>query len=90
MAAVALTPLALGAATGARAQTACYDPARLPLSQRSLRRSLNYVEASPDSARRCGLCAFFTATAEGCGTCTMLSGNAVQTAALCDAFAPKG
>lgn len=89
MAVAALAPFALGAAASARAQAACYDPARLSLSQKSLRRSLNYVELSTASARRCGLCTFYTATAEGCGTCTMLSGNAVQSSALCDAFAPK-
>ncbi|MDE2597430.1 MAG: hypothetical protein KGL44_11180 [Sphingomonadales bacterium] len=80
------------AATGsARAQNAaCYDPATLPLSQRSRRRAVSFVEASGDAAVRCGNCAFFTVTADPCGTCSILGGGPTQAGAVCSSFAPKG
>lgn len=86
--AAALAPLAL--AGTARAEPAvCYDPSALPLSQRSRRRALGYVDASPDPAKQCGHCSFFTAAAPGCGTCTMLSGGAVNGGGVCNSFARK-
>ncbi|WP_395395547.1 high-potential iron-sulfur protein [Novosphingobium sp. BL-8A] len=68
---------------------ACYDPAALPFTQKSRRRALGYVDASPDATRHCSLCAFFTAAAAGCGTCQMLTGGPVNAGALCNSFAPK-
>lgn len=90
LAVAALAPFA--AWSGARAQApACYDPAKLPLAQKSLRASLKYVDAAPDPAKkRCGLCAFFTGTQTGCGTCVLLSGGAVNATGVCNNFAPKG
>lgn len=79
-----LTILTAGSAQAA----ACYDPAALPLSQKSRRRSLSYVEASTDPAKRCAGCAFFAATAEGCGTCQLLNGP-VNAGASCASFAPR-
>lgn len=83
-----IAPLMLVGA--ARAQpAACFDPAALPLSQKSRRRSLNYVDPSPDPARKCGGCSFFTATEGQCGTCQMLTGGPVTASAVCTSFAPK-
>lgn len=79
--------LAAGAPAG---PAACADPAALPLSQRSRRRSLGYVEPAPDAARRCGGCAFFTAGEGGCGSCQMLTGGPVSASGTCNSFAPKG
>jgi hypothetical protein len=90
--AVAGVPLVAvaGRSAGALAQAAaCYDSASLPLSQKNRRRSLGYVEASTDPARRCTGCAFFTASGEGCGTCALLSGP-VNAGGLCNSFAPRG
>lgn len=86
-----LAPLALAAAPRARAagSAACYDPNALSLSQKSRRRSLEYVEASADPARTCGLCAFFVAGQGSCGTCQLLTGGPVQAGAVCSSFAPK-
>lgn len=72
------------------AAPACYDPAGLPLSQKSRRRSLEYVDASADPARHCGVCSFFTAAAPGCGTCTILGGGPVSAAGVCSSFAARG
>lgn len=71
------------------ADTACYDPASLPMAQKSLRRSLTFAEVSANPKQKCGLCAFFTATKGNCGTCQMLSGNPVTALGICSSFAPK-
>jgi hypothetical protein len=86
-----LAPVALLGARQAFAQAApaCYDPNKLPLSQKSLRRSMSYVDPSPDAAKRCGTCAFFVATQGGCGTCQILSGGPVAQSAYCMSYAPK-
>lgn len=81
----------LAVAGSARAQNAaCYDPATLPLSQKSRRRAVGYTDVSGDPAVRCGNCAFFTATAAPCGTCVVLGGGPVQAGAVCTSFAAKG
>ena len=80
-------PLATVGAASARA-AACYDPAALPLSQKNRRRSLGYVDAAADPARRCMNCAFFTAAGEGCGTCAMLNFT-VNAGASCTSFTPR-
>jgi hypothetical protein len=86
----AAAPLLVLGIGGVGAQTAiCYDPAALPLSQKNRRRSLGYVEASTDPAKRCAACTFFTAGATGCGTCALLGGP-VNAGALCNSFAPRG
>lgn len=68
---------------------ACYDPARLTLSQKNQRRSLGYVEPSTDDGKRCELCAFFNASQADCGTCVMLNGGPVSKTGLCASFAAK-
>ena len=87
LAMAALAPFALLSA--ARAAAACYDPAALPLSQKSRRRSLGYTDVSADPAKRCGLCAYFTAGDGGCGTCQLLSGGPVSAASGCTSFAAR-
>ena len=86
-----LAPAALLVARSAHAAdgAACYDPAALPLTQKSRRRSIGYVESSTDPARRCALCSFFTGTQAGCGTCQLLGGGPVNAGAVCVSFAAK-
>ena len=86
-----LTPVALLGARQAfaQAQPACVNPNALSLAQKSLRRSVGYVEPSPHGDKRCGLCAFFVAAQNGCGTCQILSGGPVAQNAYCTSFAPK-
>lgn len=80
----------LGAEAAAQnASALCYDPAKLPFTQKSRRRALGYVDTSKEPARRCGLCAFFTAAGPGCGTCQMLSGGPVDAVGVCNSFAAK-
>jgi hypothetical protein len=88
----ALAPLGLLGLAGARAAApaACYDPATLSLSQRNRRRSLGYVDVSPDAKKTCAGCAFYTAGGEaGCGACQLLSGGPVRGGAVCTSFAAK-
>lgn len=80
-------PLVVLGASAAHA-AGCYDAATLPLSQKNRRRSLGYLEEAADPARRCRGCAFFTGTAEGCGTCQMLNGP-VNAGASCSSFAAR-
>lgn len=93
LAIAALTPAALvcGRTASAADQTSCTNLAALPLAQKRQRRAIGYVEPSSDPAKRCGRCAFFTASGkpDGCGTCQLLSSGPVAAAALCNSFAVK-
>lgn len=84
----AASPLiALGASRALAEDAACYDPAALPMSQKGLRRSMEFVAVSTDPQKRCELCAFFTGAA-GCGKCQILNGP-VAAASYCASYAPK-
>jgi len=86
----AATPLAIWTVRAAADQpAACYDPASLPLSQKSRRRSLGYVDQSADPLRRCGECSFFTGSSAACGTCAMLGGGSVSLTGLCSSFSAR-
>jgi hypothetical protein len=84
-----LAALTIGIGSALAETAACYDPAALPFSQKTRRRSLGYVEASTDPAKHCSACSFFTAAAAGCGTCGLLNGP-VNAGAVCSSFAPRG
>lgn len=86
-----LAPVALLGARQAFAQgnAACYDPNKLSLAQKNMRRTLGFVDPAPTPAKRCGTCAFFTPTQNGCGGCQMLSGGPVPQTAYCTSYAPK-
>ncbi len=88
-AAAAIVPLGLAAGVQAQPTPVCANPATLPLSQKSKRRSLGYAEPSNQPGKTCGGCAFFAAAAAaGCGTCSLLAGP-VAAAGVCTSFAPK-
>lgn len=89
IAAVAAAGMPGARASAQDASAVCYDPATLPFTQKSRRRALGYLDMSKDPARRCGLCAFFTAGGPRCGTCQMLSGAPVNAAGVCNSFAAK-
>lgn len=85
-------PLLLaGLATAGHAEDVpvCVNLDTLPASQKSMRRSLGFKLQSPDPNKHCGLCAFFTGAAGGCGKCQLLSGGAVAAASVCDSWAAK-
>lgn len=88
---LALAPVSvLFAGRAMAADSVCYDPQTLPLSQKNRRRSVGYVSASSDAKRQCSLCVFFTPGQGACGNCQMLSGGPVEAGGVCNSFAPKG
>jgi hypothetical protein len=87
--ALAAGAMVVGASAKAES-AACFDPEALPSGQKSLRQSLGFKLQSPDPAKSCGGCAFFTATKAGCGSCALLSGGPVTAASVCDSWAKKG
>jgi hypothetical protein len=87
---LSLAGLFIGAArAAAAADKVCADPATMDSAAKSMRGSLNYVEPSPDAAKTCSMCAFFTASSEGCGMCQLLNGP-VNSKGHCDSWGPKG
>ena len=71
----------------ARADTAktCSNP-----SSESLRASLHYTDATPDSALACRKCSFLTLDANSaCGNCAIMS-DAVNPNGHCDSWAAQG
>lgn len=85
-----LAPAVLVAVDAALAEEAtCYDPAALPLNLKNRRRSLGFVEQSSGPARRCGVCAFFQAKDNGCGTCQLMVSAPVTAQGVCNSFAAK-
>jgi hypothetical protein len=88
-AALVLLPAAFIGLGGAAQAQSCYDPATLPMSQRSRRRSLGFKDQAPDPKKVCGGCAFFTATSAGCGTCKLLTGGVVSATSVCNSWARK-
>jgi hypothetical protein len=85
-----VAPVALISLRSAAAPSkACYDPAALSLSQQNSRRSVDFLEVSPDPKRRCGLCAFFTPGDEPCGRCQLFEMMPVTSGSVCNSFAAK-
>ncbi|MEO8001183.1 MAG: high-potential iron-sulfur protein [Arenimonas sp.] len=87
---ISLAGLLVGATSAAAAaDKLCADPAAMDSSAKSMRSSLNYVEASPDAGKTCSMCAFFEAPADGCGMCQLLNGP-VNSKGHCDSWGAKG
>lgn len=78
----------LGQKAGAQAAP-CVNLDTLPMSQKGMRRAINFKLQSPDPKKTCAACTFFTGTPGGCGKCQMLSGGAVAATSVCDSFAKK-
>lgn len=72
----------------ASADQVCVDPKKVDSGAAGLRTSLKYTEASPDLNATCSRCAFFTAGAEGCGTCQIFNGP-VSGTGHCDSWSQK-
>ena len=68
---------------------ACADPNVLSMAENSLRQSAHYVEKSPDAAKTCAVCSFFTAgEPPPCGKCEIFQGP-VNAGGHCDSWAKK-
>jgi hypothetical protein len=68
----------------------CSDLSGLADADKNLRQTLQYVEVTPDPAKHCMNCQFFTAGAsEGaCGACTILKGP-IAPGGYCTSWAAK-
>ncbi|WP_336968952.1 high-potential iron-sulfur protein [Sphingobium aromaticiconvertens] len=89
----ACMPLAISggaSATAGGGAAGCGDAATLSAAQKSMRKSLGFKAPSPDAAKRCALCTFFTPGGNGCGQCALLSGSVVPVEGVCDSWAKKG
>lgn len=67
----------------------CADPQTLTTAEQSMRKSLGYVEASPNPQQSCAGCAFFSAATGACGTCNMFNGGSVNAAGHCNSWSAK-
>jgi hypothetical protein len=87
---VSLTGMAVTsmARIAAAADKVCADPKQMDDGQTSMRKSLNYVEMSPDQSKTCSVCGFFQAGGDGCGTCMIFSGP-VSPKGHCDSWSAK-
>jgi hypothetical protein len=70
--------LTLAACGNSEKSAACADPEKMSPSEKSLREAQHYVERSPDPAKVCGGCGFFSAAdgAGDCGQCRIFNGPA--------------
>jgi hypothetical protein len=82
--------LATGVVSAASAaEKVCVDMKTLDSGAKSIRDSLHYVEMSPDPAKTCGACGFFTEPKDGCGSCMIFQGPA-NAKGHCESWSPKG
>lgn len=86
---LALAPLGMALFADAAGAATCVSPDALSAAQKSMRKSLGF-KPSVDPKKACGACAFFTAAANGCGKCALLSGGVVPADGVCDSWAAKG
>jgi hypothetical protein len=70
----------------------CADLNAMSDAEQSTRKSLNYVEASPDPSQVCAGCSFFHPgpPAGGCGTCDMFSSGPANSHGHCNSWSAKG
>ena len=67
----------------------CVDLDALTASEQSLRKSMNYVEASQKAGETCSVCSFFTPGEGNCGTCEIFTGGPANSGGRCDSWAAK-
>ena len=82
----------LGACGGdQQAGSGCVDPDHLTDAEKSMRASLAYSDKSPDPAKQCRGCTYFTSAADSaaCGTCQILNGP-VSVTGHCTSWSAKG
>lgn len=63
----------------------CANESAMTAAEKSLRRTLQYTETSPDPAKTCAECEFFKAAADagGCGACEMFGGKQANSGGYC-------
>lgn len=68
--------------------SACVDYDKLTRAEENSRRSLHYVEESPDPGKTCSVCAFYTSVEGGgaCGQCRLFGNGPVNSMGRCDSW----
>lgn len=71
--------------SGSDSTMVCADESKMTAAEKSLRRTLQYTETSPDPAKTCSDCEFFkpATDAPGCGSCEMFSGKQANSGGYC-------
>lgn len=97
-ASVTIVPIAAGCGGGSKTEGAdaaataidCNDTSTLTDNDKSLRTTLQYVAVTPDPAKDCSNCQFYTTVAGSpkCGGCTILKGP-IAAAGWCSSWAAK-
>lgn len=92
----AVSPLVLfGLMSRAKAQApaaaapACFDLNALPMSQKSIRKSLGFQMHYSDPNKRCGTCNFFTPGTGECGKCQIFDNGPTTANSTCSSWAKK-
>lgn len=67
----------------------CVDLDGLTASEQSLRKSMNYVEASQKAGETCSVCSFYTPGEGSCGVCEIFTGGPANAGGRCDSWAAK-
>ncbi|MFT4614592.1 MAG: hypothetical protein ACI9NT_001739 [Bacteroidia bacterium] len=76
--------------TSNQTQNACFDPQYLGAGEAQMRKTLEYINLSENTATQCFHCAFYrTAEAAACGDCEILDGP-VAAAGYCTSWAARG
>jgi hypothetical protein len=68
---------------------ACFDLEKLPMSQRSIRKSLGFQMRYTDPNKRCGTCNFYTPGAGDCGKCQIFDNGPTTANSTCTSWAKK-
>ena len=77
---------------GSAAGAVCADLSAMSEAEQGTRKSLNYVESSPNPDQVCGKCSFFHPGSDGggCGTCDIFSGGPANSHGHCNSWSAKG
>src|SRR5437867_1427934 len=73
----------------AAAAPACFDLNALPMSQKSIRKSLGFQMHFTDPNKRCGTCNFFTPGTGECGKCQIFDNGPTTANSVCSSWAKK-
>lgn len=87
---VAVAARGISVARGAEKDLVCAKPGALSETEKRQRQLDNYTEKSPDPARTCSRCVYFTAGTQAiaCGKCAIFNGPA-NPKGKCDDWAPR-
>jgi hypothetical protein len=78
-----------GPALAQAAAPACFDVEKLPMSQKSIRKSLGFQMHFTDPNKKCGTCNFYTPGSGDCGKCQIFDNGPTTVNSVCSSWAKK-